>query len=274
MAKIQGSKAADKLGGTSLQDEIMGEGGDDVIHGHDDNDTIFAGSGNDTVFGGAGDDFINAGTGDDTIDAGGGDDIVHAGEGNDTVISGAGNDTYQGGKGFDTIDFSNADQAISVDLSKGTANGMGTDVIQGFERIIGSAHWDDIKGSNAADVIEGGAGENTLRGLGGADTIVGGDERDVFVWRTADLLDTAGNHRGVDTIKNYSGSDGFDISELLVPGSYQDLNDVVRFENSERGSTLQVKINDAFVDVAFIEGASFGTDVNPMAEDKGFILAV
>jgi serralysin len=274
MATIQGTKGADKIGGTSLQDSIMGEGGDDVIHGGDDNDTIYAGSGNDTVYGGAGDDYISAGTGDDLIDAGGGDDIVHAGEGDDIVVSNAGNDTYQGGKGFDTIDFSNAEQAVSVDLSKGTAYGMGTDVVQGFERIVGSAHWDDIKGSNAADVIEGGAGENTLRGLGGADTIIGGDERDVFVWRTTDLLDAAGTHRGVDTIKNYSGSDGFDISDLVAPGSYQDLNEVVRFENSDAGSTLQVKINDVFVDVAFIEGASFGSDVNPMASDKGFILAV
>jgi Ca2+-binding RTX toxin-like protein len=274
MADFFGTKDADKIVGTTLQDKITGEGGDDVLRGDDDNDTIFGGSGQDEIYGGAGDDYINAGTGDDTIDAGDGNDAVWAGEGNDLVIANGGDDMYQGGKGFDTIDFSGSDTGMKIDLSKGTASGQGVDIVQGFEKVIGSIYGDNIKGSNTADVILAGEGENVLRGMGGADELTGGFDRDIFVWKTTDVIE-GGAHRGVDTIYGWENNDGFDLRGMLegIDKETTDLNEHVRFEKVDGGEMLQVKVNDAFVNVAFVSGADFtGADMNGYAAD-GIILA-
>jgi serralysin len=272
MADITGSKNADKLAGTTLQDNIQGHGGDDYIDAGDGDDTIMGGSDNDTIFGGDGNDYISAGTGNDVLDGGNGNDTILAGEGDDTVYANGGNDNYQGGKGFDTIDFSNAIDGINIDLSKGLSTGADDDIVQGFERVVGSSFGDVIKGSNAADVIVTGEGINSVRSLGGADVITGGSSSDYFEWRTSDILDDKGNHRGVDTITNFDFADGLDVSEMLVGQTYGDLSEVVRFEDSTEGSMLQVRVNGAFVNVAFLEGQTLGTESIASLVDESTLL--
>jgi serralysin len=272
MADFNGSKGADKHVGSTLQDLIVGNGGDDYLDGEDGDDTIFGGSDNDTLFGGDGNDYISAGTGNDVIDGGNGDDTILAGEGDDIVYANGGNDNYQGGKGFDTIDFTNAISGINIDLSKGVSFGADDDIVQGFERVVGSAFGDVIKGSNAADVIEGGDGFNYVRSLGGADTLVGGIGVDTYEWRTSDVLDADGNHRGVDTVLNFEAGDSLDISRMLTGEAYADLAEVVRFEDNEAGSMLQVRVNGAFVNVAFLNGESYDRGNVTILAEEGILL--
>jgi serralysin len=260
---------ADKLliDGTTKKDDIVGSEGDDLIlaldggdriEGRSGNDEIWGWSGNDRIFGGAGDDIIHAGSGDDYISDGDGNDIVYGGEGDDYVKAGRGDDIYHGGKGFDTIDFGNAKGGLNADLSKGIVTGRGTDVVQGFEKFIGSQFADVIKGSNDAEVIEAGQGENIIRSLGGADIISGGYDRDTFVFRTSDVVSSTGSHLGVDTILAFENNDALDISGMLSSGQRADLNDNVRMVDTDRGFTLQVKVSGAFVDVANVEGYQAG----------------
>ncbi len=273
MAEFLGTKAADKITGTTLQDLIVGQSENDVIDGSDGNDIIYAGSGNDTVLGSAGNDTINAGTGDDVVHDGEGDDEVLAGEGDDLVIAGVGNDSYQGGKGFDTIDFSEAKTGVAVDMSKGTSLGQGTDSVQGFEKIIGTAFDDEIKGSQAADVIAGGEGDNLMRGMGGADDITGGFDHDTFMWKTQDVVDATGTSRGVDTIRNFESNDTLDIRYMLRDVAYDNLDDMVKLTNVDNGTLLQVNVAGKFVDVAVLADVYYGgTEASAWASD-GLILA-
>jgi Ca2+-binding RTX toxin-like protein len=255
---IDGTTKKDDIVGTSADDFIRAWDGGDRIEGLDGNDVIFGWSGDDRIFGGNGDDYIDAGSGDDYISDGDGNDIVYGGEGNDYVKAGRGDDTYHGGKGFDTIDFGNAKNGLVADLSKGIVTGRGTDIVQGFEKFIGSKFADTIKGSNDAEVIEAGQGENIIRSLGGADTISGGFDRDTFVYRTSDVISTTGVHLGVDTVLGFETNDAFDISGMLSASQRADLNNNVRMVDNDAGFTLQVKVNGTFVDVADVIGCSAG----------------
>jgi Ca2+-binding RTX toxin-like protein len=258
MADITGTKTADVITGTLLQDLIIGQGENDVIDGSDGDDEIYAGSGDDTVFGSDGNDFISAGTGNDDIYDGLGNDVVLAGEGDDRVRTGLGDDTYQGGKGFDTIDFRDATDGVTVDLHKGTATGQGTDTLKDFEHVIGSARADTIRGSNGDDVIEAGNGKNIIRGGGGADDLTGGRDQDTFVWKTGDVLDANGAHRGVDTINLFRTNDTLDLRGVLSATTFDDINDVVHLTDTDAGTMVQVKLGDAFVDVALLAGYHAG----------------
>lgn len=97
----------------------------------------------DTLYfvGGAGDDFLDASATDRRINASGGD-------GNDTLLSGSGNDTLDGGAGDDVLD---AGSGQGVDTILG---GSGNDII--------TATLGDEQGSNATDIVDGGADEDTL----------------------------------------------------------------------------------------------------------------
>jgi Ca2+-binding RTX toxin-like protein len=140
-------------------DVLHGGGGDDVIYGQNGNDTLFGDDGDDWLSGGKGNDVLHGGTGANTVNGDSGDDVIYAEGGDDTVL---------GGSGFDTLDFSMAVAGISFDVSKHTAVGFNTTSFRGIEKIIGSSHADDHKGSSSADVLDGGAGNDVIRGLGGA----------------------------------------------------------------------------------------------------------
>ena len=165
-------------------DIIFGGTGDDHLFGGSGNDRIYGGSGNDIIFGGSGDDFVDAGDGDDVVHAGDGDDVVLGGAGNDVVSDGAGadqiyggagddhviaaldkaDDIYDGGSGHDTLDYSDAEEAIRVDLVEGTAQGneIGDDHVENFEVIVTGAGDDVIVFGDRAVMVVGGDGCNTF----------------------------------------------------------------------------------------------------------------
>ncbi|MFN7333219.1 MAG: VCBS domain-containing protein, partial [bacterium] len=109
--------------------------------------------------------FTDNGVTETSVDASGGDDLVYASSGNDNL---------NGGTGTDTVSYENATSAVTVSLATTSSQatvGSGTDTLQQFENLRGSAFNDTLTGD---------ANGNTLRGLGGNDTLTGGAGDDTF----------------------------------------------------------------------------------------------
>ncbi|MBN9022754.1 MAG: hypothetical protein J0H08_11815 [Rhizobiales bacterium] len=114
--------------------------------------------------------------GDDTLNGGDGDDTVDGGTGDDTIVGGhgAGNDVYKGGAGFDRVTYTSAKTKIKVDLEKGKASGgdIDKDKLVGIEGVLGGQAGDTIRGSKAANILDGHTGKDKLTGGKGKDTFV------------------------------------------------------------------------------------------------------
>jgi Ca2+-binding RTX toxin-like protein len=235
------SPDANFMSGGAGNDTMTGGTGNDTMYGNSGNDTMMGGAGNDLIYGGKNNDILSGGDGDDRIDGNSGDDVIYGDAGNDTII---------GGSGFDTLDYSNAQSAINVDLSKKTVTGLatGNDTISGIEKIIGSAFENNFKGSKDADQMDGGAGNDWLRGLGGADILKGGAGSDTFFWEKTDV----GAKLGVDRITDFGAGDVLDFKKLVSLGT-KPLGDFVKVTDGAAGSTISAKINGVFVDVAVLD---------------------
>lgn len=259
---VRGGDGDDRVYGNSGDDEVRGGAGSDMVSGGSGNDKVFGGAGDDKLTGNSGDDDIRGGGGNDTIEGnsgndtirdGGGHDVVDAGSGDDVMIAGAGNDRYDGKSGFDTLDFSGAVRGMTIDLSKHSAVGMGRDEVWGVEKVIGSAHDDDIKGDKRDNVLVGGDGNDTLRGMGGADVLTGGAGNDTFRWLAKDVVDPkTGVHLGVDVVTDLEKGDVLDLHDLLKGQKFGSIDEVVRVTDGAEGATVSVRIGDAFVDVVTI----------------------
>ena len=190
---VFGGSGNDHLYGEDGDDTIMGEEGDDFISGGPGSDILVAGIGNDTVHGDTGDDALDGGAGDDNLDggedndviiggadndrlSGGSDnDVLSDGPGQDTVHGGgdddhvvaaadAANDVYDGGDGHDVLDYSTATLSVTVDLGRGTADGVdiGHDLIAAFEEVIAGSGDDRIVAGSTSLSMTGGAGNDTF----------------------------------------------------------------------------------------------------------------
>jgi Ca2+-binding RTX toxin-like protein len=189
-------------------------GNADVLNGEDGADKLYGGAGDDQLTGGAG------------------NDLVYGEAGDDVIVAGLGNDTYDGGLGFDTVDFSTAANAVTVDLSKSSSTGLGTDKITAIEAVEGSAFDDKITGSkvdnvlnggNGADLLMGGAGNDTLNGAAGNDTLDGGSGNDTIYDGVGN--DSVNGGSGDDRIfagagnDKYVGGSGFDTLDYSTAGA-------------------------------------------------------
>ncbi len=247
------SPDANFMSGGAGNDTMTGGTGNDTMYGNSGNDTISGGNGNDMIYGGKNNDVLSGGDGDDRLDGNSGDDIIYGDAGNDIII---------GGSGFDTLDYSGAQSAINVDLSKKTVSGLatGNDTISGIEKIIGSAFENNFKGSKDADQMDGGAGNDWLRGLGGADTLKGGAGNDTFFWEKTDV----GAKLGVDHITDFGAGDVLDFKKLVSLSS-KPLTDFVKVTDGAAGSTISAKINGVFVDVAVLDNVHGTTATDLLA---------
>lgn len=250
--KLWGNSGNDTLLGGEGHDELRGGSGDDALDGGEGDDLLEGNSGNDVLVGGAGNDKMLGGSGNDKISDGEGDDFVDGGSGDDYVLAGEGNDVYEGKSGFDTLDFSDAKVGMTIDMSKGTAVGMGKDSFRGIEKVVGSSNDDTIKGDKRDNVIDGGDGDDVIRGLGGADILTGGAGSDTFVWHAKDVLDPeSGKHLGVDLITDLEKGDVIDLQQMLKGQAF---DDAVKIYDGKNGATISVKIGDAYVDVVTVAG--------------------
>src|SRR5262245_7484330 len=125
-------------------------------------EAVLGGTGNDEIIGTGFDQFLAGDGGNDTLDGAGGNDCIQGGAGDDDLNGG-------GGTTHDTVDYSDSAAGVTVDLTAGTATGNGTDTLDGFR---------DVNGSAFNDTITGEANENHLFGNDGNDSIDGQDGPD------------------------------------------------------------------------------------------------
>jgi trimeric autotransporter adhesin len=200
LAKIVGLAGADQVTGSPFDDLLEGWGGNDAINGGLGADDLFGMDGNDALHGGDGDDILRGGVGDDLLN---------------------------GGAGVDTADYSSAGDGVRVELlTTGGQNtgGGGTDTLDSIENTTGSAHNDQLIGSQADNHLIGGGGHDALIGLNGADTLEGGagddyihnsDDHPDYITRSDGAVDTLSGGEGNDVIDAGAGDiadggDGFD----------------------------------------------------------------
>ena len=267
---VRGGIGHDSLFGGDGNDTLSGKLGNDVVVGGDGNDILSGGAGLDVVRGDAGDDAMSGGSGNDylvdwvnyandPLDTQSGNDLVYGGSGDDTVIAGGGDDRYDGGSGFDTLNFFGAKGSVTVDVSKGTADGLGHDLIRGFEKFEGSSFDDTFKGSSKADVIKGNGGNDTIRSLGGADTLTGGAGDDTFAYFKKDV----GGLNEADHITDFAQGDTLDLRDFFKGHTGTSIDSMVHITDGAAGSTVSLNVKGAFIDVAVLDNfhGSSATDM-------------
>lgn len=253
--------------GSNYSDSLYGDNGDNIFFGGNGNDAIYAYGGNDTVDGGNGNDNINGYAGDDTLLDGAGADNVYGGDGNDVIIAGndRDNDYYSGGNGIDSIDYSNVTTGVTIDLGNHQVRGAGNDLVFDIENATGTSQDDTLRGSDAINVLIGGAGNDTIQSGRGADILTGGAGADTFVFTKSDVINGK-THQGVDTITDFGAGDRLDLDGLFSNSDANHLLEHIRIVETGAGSVVSVDLGSAgFVDIALLEGV-YGLDAEYMIE--------
>ena len=215
--RLDGGSGNDILRGGEGDDELEGGTGDDQIFTGNSNyfngDVVISGSGIDTIdfetgqgyytlyyanltgpvtFDMANSSINKGGDGTDTLvnlnainSEDGGLGVIGT-SGNDTYIGqtnanswtqvrlGAGADTITGGAGQERLDYRDAEVGVNVNIGTGitSEDGFGTsDTFSGIEEIRGSDHADTLTGGAGDDRFIGRDGNDTIDGAGGIDTV-------------------------------------------------------------------------------------------------------
>ncbi len=263
---LTGTDFADTLTGDDAANVLQGGRGDDTLDGGAGDDVLRGGRGADTMIGGAGFDRVDystsaSGVTVDLLDAsaGGGDaegdvldgiELITGSFHNDTLrgddadnrfMGGRGADSIDGGAGFDIADYSEADEAIALDLTTGlgSAGEAAGDQLTNIEMVIGSEYADSITGSTGNDVFEGGFGDDTLDGAGGSDTYSFGYDSG------ADIVIETGAITDADVVEIDAGIEPKDIS-LVIDGD--DL--LIELERDDGFGIDTMRIADHFLGTA------------------------
>ncbi|WAR43265.1 calcium-binding protein [Methylomonas rapida] len=276
--RLESGDGIDSLNGGSGNDTLLANGGNDSLIGGDGNDNLTGGLGNDVLQGGRNADvyYINRGDGEDTvIESGDGYDTSYLGGNGDKIVFGAGiaaadmvftqvgsdlvmdlgqgdrltfknwyvyNNSY-GNWGYQVENFQFADgtvlSATALLNTKGVNMG-GTDANDvitggaetnylygglGDDTINAGAGDDIVSGDDGNDVLNGQDGNDQLDGGLGDDTISGGNGNDVLLGGSGNntLNGDAGNDRleSGDGIDSLNGGSGNDT--LLANGGNDSL---------------------------------------------------
>ncbi|MDX0789209.1 calcium-binding protein [Sinorhizobium medicae] len=169
----------------------------------------------------SGDDTINGSGGDDDISGHRGNDVLNGNGGDDTITGGEGDDAYDGGAGFDTLSFQDAYGAASATqgISLNATNGEVTDqfgfaeTFQNFEEYRGTQFSDTINGSSLSETFMGLGGRDKINGGAGVDTIrydrdfqLGGTKGVTVNLTTGVATDGFGSQDTVSGIENVRGT--------------------------------------------------------------------
>lgn len=224
---LRGTEGADLLRGEAGIDHIIGGGGSDRLYAWVGNTLLEGGTGNDGICGNQGNDILKGGTGHDWMSGGGGrdklygelgndtllggteDDSLWGGDGNDTLSGDGGADMLSGSGGYDTASYARSSAGVNVDLMRSWVNtgDAAGDTFSSIENLTGTAFDDTLRGSQIANVLDGGDGDDRLFGRAGGDTLMGGDG--------ADHLDGGA---WKDTLTGGAGSDSFYFANIAQAG--------------------------------------------------------
>ena len=257
--------------GTDFADTIEGDGNANTLQGGRGDDQLIGGAGNDTLIGGRGADHLSGGSGIDiaaytlstegvTIDmangaSGGGDaegdtfdgieivlgsfhDDTIRGDATDNILRGGrGADVLDGRSGFDIADYSQADEAVTVNLSLGggTAGEALGDTLVDIEMLVGSVFDDTFIGGDGGDRFDGGFGNDQLRGGFGSDSYLFGydsaadvvtelgstsDTDRVILGSAIRPQDLSLIHEGDDLVLELERDDGFLIDTMRITNHF------------------------------------------------------
>ncbi len=219
-AVTHGTSSADLIQGRMGNDVIYALQGNDIVHAGAGHDIVFGEEGDDTIFGEDGEDSLFGGDGDDTLVGGADADMVDGGTGNDTIVAtyADGDDDIDGGEGSDTLDFSGVATSVMVNLTEGNSEGQhtGTDHFRNIENVKGSQAGDVIVMNAQANTIEAGHGDDVIQSRAreqshnqdsnegdGDDFVDGGDGND--------LLDYSSSTASIIVDVNAGTASGSDI---------------------------------------------------------------
>lgn len=198
---IQGGQGNLGIARGTIIEKVLGGRGSDTVIGNSAANDLRGGSGNDHLLGERGNDRLYGGDGNDTLYGGSGNDRIDGGRGHDVLRGSPGADTIYGGSGVDRFDFSHLTTATSIDLAGNRHTGFAAQtLIYQVENILGGSGDDTLRGSLAANTLNGGAGDDRLIATAGAgDRLIGGTGRDTVSYQNsvagvlADLFDSAAN---------------------------------------------------------------------------------
>jgi Ca2+-binding RTX toxin-like protein len=175
----------------------------------------------------------------------------------------------------------NADEIITPDFVSPTVTATGGDRPSDAADVIdGGAGNDTIDGGGANDVLNGGAGNDTIDGGRGNDVAFLGTGNDVFIWDPGEGSDVVEGQVGTDTML-FNGANASEIITISANGERalftrdvgnitMDLNGVETIDFNALGGTDTVTINDMTrtdvkqvkVDLAASIGGSAGDGLN------------
>jgi Ca2+-binding RTX toxin-like protein len=264
--RLDGGIGNDLSSGGDGNDTLIGGDGDDSLAGGGGNDSLFGGNGKDSAnfskatqgislnlslgtaqgegsdvlvgmengIGGSGNDTLTGDAQANRLDGGGGNDSLVGGDGDDSLIGGIGNDSMVGGIGKDSANFSKATQGISLDLTLGTAQGEGSDVLVGIEDVIGGSGNDTLTGDAQANRLDGGIGNDLSSGGDGNDTLIGGDGDDSLAGGGGNDSLFGGN--GKDSANFSKATQGISLNLTLGTAQGEGSDVLVGMENGIGGS--------------------------------------
>ncbi len=233
----------ENLLGSNYNDTLTGDANANVLTGGAGNDTLIGGAGADSLIGGQGTDTASYATatagvtatingvgsgGDASGDVLSGiedligsdhDDTLTGDGGSNVIVGGGGNDILNGQGGIDTVSYAGATAQITVSLASlavQNTGGAGSDSLQNFENIIGSAHNDTLTGDGGANTLAGGSGADSLDGGEGNDTASYADSAaGVAVSLVSGAANTGGDAAG-DTLTNIENLIGSAFNDTLT----------------------------------------------------------
>jgi len=165
-----------------------------LLNGGVGNDLLIAGGGNDVLIGSVGNDWLNGGEGSDSLDGGTGNDVFAFGGATanqvDTVIERA-------DSGTDVLNFAAMSTVVTVNMASDAALATMAQRIVKVGSAGQSAHFENVFGGSANDILTGNAANNEMYGNGGNDTLSGGDGNDYLDGGEGNDLLKGGNHDDV-----------------------------------------------------------------------------
>ena len=272
---LEGGAGADRLLGGAGVDTVSYAGSDLAVTvdlgkgtgqwGHAEGDVIadienvIGSEYSDLLIGDDGANRLDGGDGADDLRGGAGDDELWGGDGSDFFFGDAGADELQGGANIDRVYYDKSDEAVTVDLGEGTAEGGHAegDVITDIEDISGSEYGDFLVGNDITNYLFGNAGDDELRGGGGDDWLLGDDGDD--------RLSGGGDN---DQLEGGAGDDalwGDDGNDSLWGGAGND-----RLSGGSGGDLLQGGAGaDRLDGGAGVDAVSYGASDEAVTVDLG-----